>query len=396
MAKIVSIIQYVGKAGNTIGQKSRKGDILLKQAAASVTNPKTSAQMAHRARFKVATTVAAKLGEVGRVALQANGFKKTDRGELVKRIMRSVSVNGAQAELAYDLHLVNNPVYDRSLSVVISNRQVMSTAENENNEANNGTNAYVATFSGASEGEAIAKAILVYDQATGIWRHASALDTLDSIAIGKDPREAGHELEVYAYGIVLMPKSQLASSNLSELDGNGVGYIVNIEAVISENYNFSPTVSALLTIAGDGSQSGGTGGSNGGSTGNSTSGNSGNSGSTTGGDNNGGDNGSNNGGTQNPTAPAAPTFAGETQFTESTQVTMTAESGAEIRYTTDGSTPTASSTLYSSPITLTATTTVKAIAIKDGVSSSVTSRTYTKQANNGGDGSGAGGNGDEN
>ena len=377
MAKIVSIIQYVGKAGNTIGQKSRKGDILLKQAAASVTNPKTSAQMAHRARFKVATTVAAKLGEVGRVALQANGFKKTDRGELVKRIMRSVSVNGAQAELAYDLHLVNNPTYAESLSVVIAN----------------GTNAYVATFSGASEGEAIAKAILVYDQATGIWRHASALDTLDSIAIGKDPREAGHELEVYAYGIVLMPKSQLASSNLSELDGNGVGYIVNIEAVISENYNFSPTVSALLTIAGDGSQSGGTGGSNGGSTGNSTSGNSG---STTGGDNNGGDNGGDNGGTQNPTAPAAPTFAGETQFTESTQVTMTAESGAEIRYTTDGSTPTASSTLYSSPLTLTATTTVKAIAIKDGVSSSVTSRTYTKQANNGGDGSGAGGNGDEN
>ena len=375
MAKIVSIIQYVGKAGNTIGQKSRKGDILLKQAAASVTNPKTSAQMAHRARFKVATTVAAKLGEVGRVALQANGFKKTDRGELVKRIMRSVSVNGAQAELAYDLHLVNNPTYAESLSVVIAN----------------GTNAYVATFSGASEGEAIAKAILVYDQATGIWRHASALDTLDSIAIGKDPREAGHELEVYAYGIVLMPKSQLASSNLSELDGNGVGYIVNIEAVISENYNFSPTVSALLTIAGDGSQSGGTGGSNGGSTGNSTSGNNG---STTGGDNNGGDNGSNSGSTQNPTAPAAPTFAGETQFTESTQVTMSAEAGAEIRYTTDGSTPTASSTLYSSPITLTATTTVKAIAIKDGVSSSVTSRTYTKQSNNGGDGSGD--NGDEN
>lgn len=81
---------------------------------------------------------------------------------------------------------------------------------------------------------------------------------------------------------------------------------------------------------------------------------------------------------------SSPTFAGETQFTESTQVTMSAESGAQIRYTTDGSTPTASSTLYSAPITLTDTTTLKAIAIKDGVSSSVTSRTYTKGGNAGG------------
>ena len=81
---------------------------------------------------------------------------------------------------------------------------------------------------------------------------------------------------------------------------------------------------------------------------------------------------------------AAPTFSGETQFTESTQVTMSAESGAEIRYTLDGSTPTAESTLYSAPVTLSETTTVKAIAIKDGVSSTVTSRTYTKQSGNSG------------
>ena len=87
---------------------------------------------------------------------------------------------------------------------------------------------------------------------------------------------------------------------------------------------------------------------------------------------------------------SAPTFSGETQFTESTQVTMTAESGAQIRYTLDGSTPTASSTLYSSPVTLTDTTTVKAIAIKDGTSSSVTSRTYTKTESGGGTGGGSG------
>ena len=67
---------------------------------------------------------------------------------------------------------------------------------------------------------------------------------------------------------------------------------------------------------------------------------------------------------------------------------MSAEAGATIHYTLDGSTPTAESTVYSTPITLSDTTTVKEIAVKDGVSSSVTSRVYTKGGNGGGEGSG--------
>ena len=89
-------------------------------------------------------------------------------------------------------------------------------------------------------------------------------------------------------------------------------------------------------------------------------------------------NGDNSGSGSVTQSVSAPTFSGNTQFTESTQVTMNGPAGAEIRYTTDGSQPTAQSTLYSGPLTLTATTTVKAIAIKDGQSSSVTSRTYSK------------------
>lgn len=77
---------------------------------------------------------------------------------------------------------------------------------------------------------------------------------------------------------------------------------------------------------------------------------------------------------------SAPVISGVSPFETSTSVTMSAESGAEIRYTIDGSTPSASSNLYSSAITLTATATVKAIAIKDGVTSSVANKTFTKSA----------------
>lgn len=114
-------------------------------------------------------------------------------------------------------------------------------------------------------------------------------------------------------------------------------------------------------------------------------------GSTTGGNTSGGNTNGNSGSGSVSQGVTAPTFSGNTQFTESTQVSMSGPAGAEIRYTTDGSQPTAQSTLYSGPLTLTETTTVKAIAIKDGQSSAVTSRTYTKGSNSGG---GGGENGD--
>jgi len=120
---------------------------------------------------------------------------------------------------------------------------------------------------------------------------------------------------------------------------------------------------------------------------------SGNNGSTNSGGSNSGSSNSETPGTEGGGTPgsgtsetvAAPTFAGETQFTESTQVTISGPDGASIYYTTDGSVPTSASTQYAEPLTFTETTILKAIAIKDGQSSSVTTRTYTKTDGNGGD-----------
>ena len=96
---------------------------------------------------------------------------------------------------------------------------------------------------------------------------------------------------------------------------------------------------------------------------------------------NGGDGGNSGGGSNSGSQSgtlAAPTISGNSSFTESTQVSMSGPDGAEIHYTTDGTVPTAESTLYSEAFTLTDTTTVKAIAIKDGVSSEVATKQFTK------------------
>ena len=83
-------------------------------------------------------------------------------------------------------------------------------------------------------------------------------------------------------------------------------------------------------------------------------------------------------GSQQQNTLAKPTISGVTPFTESTEVTMSGPEDAEIYYTTDGSTPSAQSTLYEGGFTLSDTTTVKAIAIKDGESSEVSTKLFSK------------------
>lgn len=78
-------------------------------------------------------------------------------------------------------------------------------------------------------------------------------------------------------------------------------------------------------------------------------------------------------------APEEPTFsipAGVYNAAQSVELACTTE-GAEIHYTLDGTDPTATSAEYSAPIAVAVTTTVKAVAIKNGISSNVVSATYT-------------------
>jgi len=327
MARIVSIIQFTGRAGSAVGSKGKGGKILLRQYQPTVANPKTAAQMQQRAKIKLAAQVAGMLGEVGRTALLANGNRKTDRGLLIKQLLKSIRVSqdGSKASLGYDLNLIANPSYSRALSLTVTSE----------------SNAFVATYSGAQAGEVIAKCILIHDLATGQWRHASAMDTNTTFSIGKSANESGDALEVFAYGIVLMPKTKEGFNNVGQTGADDAGYVIDLNKVSATNYDFSPCVSAALNVEGNGSTSGGTAstpGTDGSSTGSDTGNNGGNSGSQSG-TQSGGNSGSSQGGSSasgTPVLTISKTGSGSASVTaggnmvnsgasiaEDTQVTIT-------------------------------------------------------------------------
>ena len=75
---------------------------------------------------------------------------------------------------------------------------------------------------------------------------------------------------------------------------------------------------------------------------------------------------------------AAPQILAESSlFADSLEVSIETEEGCEIHYTVDGTAPTTQSPLYTDPFLVSTTTTVKAIAVRDGETSSIATRTFT-------------------
>lgn len=87
---------------------------------------------------------------------------------------------------------------------------------------------------------------------------------------------------------------------------------------------------------------------------------------------------------ETPRDSDVPTISGTDKFSDRTEVTITTTPGAIVYYTTDDTVPTKGLQQYKTPITLTETTTIKAIAIEDGhIMSDVVGRVFAKESSGG-------------
>ena len=87
---------------------------------------------------------------------------------------------------------------------------------------------------------------------------------------------------------------------------------------------------------------------------------------------------------ETPRDSDVPTISGTDKFSDRTEVTITTTPGAIVYYTTDDTVPTKGSQKYNTPITLTETTTIKAIAIEEGhIMSDVVGRVFAKESSGG-------------
>lgn len=228
MAKQVSAIKFVGKLGNLVGQSGIDGQTILREKAASVANPQTKDQMAQRAKIKLAGKVAGMLGEVGQLALKANGFKTTRRGTLVKDLLENIMVVDEVAEMPRRLYLVKNPM------AVSLPEDVTVTIDAVNNVISG-------NIAGLPVGTATAKALLVYDRTTQQWTKTSVLDATSSVAITVDNQV---NCDVYFYAEIVLPTTAEGRAKLDNLLGQAPGYKVPINRLDASNYGYSQTLNA--------------------------------------------------------------------------------------------------------------------------------------------------------
>ena len=82
--------------------------------------------------------------------------------------------------------------------------------------------------------------------------------------------------------------------------------------------------------------------------------------------------------TKSDFAMSSPKIQGNTPFESSTTISITGDEDSEIYYTLNGENPSISSTKYTEPFIINQSSTIKAIAVKDGLTSVISTATFEK------------------
>ena len=357
---------FVGKLGNVVGF-NWKGQNVQRSHTVNGRKSQTKEQSLQRARFALITHAAGDLYEAiyAGFRAEARNRRTTQNGLFVKENMQNV-IGDAPELLSLDyehLKLSFGKLPGVELADVAVTGNVLSASIEEANMDDHR----------ASEKDHVYLVAYCPEVNNSKCMAVGKRNEEGELSLTMSAKWAGKRIYAYAFVIGGASYNEGVASQTEYLGAFGAEAPGREEGNGGEQNN-------------GGSQSGTqTGGNTGGNAGGNGSGNTGgNAGENTGGNAGGNDSGNTGGGAAAETL-ASPVISGTSPFTESTEVSITGPAGAEIHYTTDGYMPSASSPLYTEPFTITGSTNVRAIAIKDGVSSQAVSRMFSKSSGGNGD-----------
>ena len=331
MAQVFGLTGKIkGKYGNSVF-RIRRGTQVMASYNPVVDNPNTDKQVNARARFKLISQLASILAPI--IAIPREGAV-TARNLFTKR--NYLFSNSVEGKASIQLPLVQ---------LTDSNREMPRFSVSRSN----GTSILVA-LQQAAVFDRVAYAVVAKNANENLRVFASAVVSNGNNG-GADTFAASlpytdEAIVVYAYAINdTNARAKAAFGNIIAPTAEEIATLIASRSVNSSDYIMTATGGAYLEVGTNDAVSVESG----------------------------------NGG-QGGVIPSRPTIGGYTPFAEYTEVVISAVEGASIYYTTDGSNPTTASQLYSEPIRIEATTTIKAIAVVEGVSSDVTTKTLTKSA----------------
>lgn len=320
-----------GKVGNVVF-RIRRGTQVMSQYNPEVDNPNTDKQVAARSRMKLMSQLSAIYATI--IAMPRIGAV-TSRNQFTKTNYPLSSSNGEKA-------IVDLP----NVQLTKSAREMPAFTVSRSN----GTEIQCALVQAANFSRVV-YAIVAKNANENLRVFTSAVventEGVENTFAVKMPYTA-EAIVVYAYALTdNNGRSKSSFGNISAPTAQEIAQLITSRSLLSSDYSVTATGGAYLEVGTADAVSEA-------STGNAGAGGNGN-------------------------IPTVPTIGGYSPFSEFTDVVLSAQNGASIYYTLNGDTPTTASALYSEPIRITETTTVKAIAVVNNISSNVSTRTLTKE-----------------
>lgn len=232
MAKQALYGQFFGKMGEVVGKRGIDGKYSINPVVTNISNPRTAAQMAVRARLALAGKMSSMLGILGDQINIANGYSPSRKGLLNRQLMANMTTNQlGDAVLNRSLNLIKSPnnagAWDGEEMTL---RLIAPTAQSSGQAIFNFKYVAAATQPLLR----LVACIMVYDATNDRWasRSITTASEAGAVAVNLDSTYLGAAMYAYAF-VMAVEVEQGSALALEKLAGNDESFTVALNSAIA-------------------------------------------------------------------------------------------------------------------------------------------------------------------